>query len=89
MYRVSRGRLSLERSTGLAAGGIEVVERGSAPIGRPIKLSLVSAKRSDGTRLTRGQWDDPQVAVLRDLETLPFAPLGRAMLRRGVTKLCQ
>ena len=88
-YRVSGGRLWLERAIGISAGGIQIVERGSAPIGRRIKLSLVSAKRSDGTRPSPGGWYDPQVAVARDLETLPFAALGRTMLRRGVPTLCK
>ena len=87
-YRVSGGRLWLERSIGVVTGSIEAVERGSAPIGRPLKLALVRARRSDGSKLAPGEWYHPDVAIARDLEKLPFAALGRTMLRRGVSTLC-
>lgn len=88
-YRVSGRRLWLERSVGLTqGGGIEVIERGSARIGRRIQLSVFSAKRTNGGKLARGDWFDPPVDVARDLEKLEFAPLGRTMLRRRLSKLC-
>lgn len=88
-YSFSGNLVRVERRIGVAEGGIEAIKRGAARKGKPIRLSLISARYPDGRRANLGDYYDPNPEVVSNVDAFPFVALGKTMLRRNLSRLCQ
>jgi len=87
-YSFSGNLVRVERQIGVAEGGIQAIKRGAAPKGRPIRLTLISARYPDGRPAKLGDYYDPNPEVVSNVDAFPFVGLGKTMLRRGLNRLC-
>jgi hypothetical protein len=88
-YTLSQSGTNLRRAIVFAQSGALVIKEGQIAKGGRNHLSLISATKSDGSKVNIKNLDFPPMAVQDDLSKFTFMKVAQSMKNRSLQTLCQ